>query len=46
MAIKTRTIEKPNAQQHMKTSIGNSVNSRPANKHKRASFKRYRGQGR
>lgn len=29
-----------------RTSIGNSAQSRPKNKHKRASFKRYRGQGR
>lgn len=28
-----------------KTSIGKSSNSRPKNKHKRRSFKRYRGQG-
>lgn len=29
----------------MRTSIGQSVNSRPKNKSKRRSFKRYRGQG-
>ena len=28
-----------------RTSIGHSVRSKPNNKHKRASFKRYRGQG-
>jgi len=28
-----------------RTSIGNSAQSRPKNKRKRASFKRYRGQG-
>jgi hypothetical protein len=28
-----------------RTSVGNSARSRPKNKHKRASFKRYRGQG-
>jgi hypothetical protein len=28
-----------------RTSIGNSVRSKPANKSKRASWKRYRGQG-
>jgi|TARA_R110000803_G_scaffold203589_1_gene269225 hypothetical protein len=28
-----------------RTSIGNSPQSRPKNKHKRASLKRYRGQG-
>ena len=27
------------------TSIGHSVRSRPKNKHKRRSFKKYRGQG-
>ena len=31
---------------HRITSIGNSVNTRPKNKKKRASFKKYRGQGR
>ena len=29
-----------------RTSIGMSHNSRPANKHKRRNWKRYRGQGR
>ena len=28
-----------------RTSIGQSVRSRPKNKHKRRNFKRYRGQG-
>ena len=28
-----------------KTSIGRGPNSRPLNKHKRANWKRYRGQG-
>jgi len=28
-----------------RTSIGHSVRSRPKNKHKRRSFKKYRGQG-
>ena len=28
-----------------RTSIGDSVRSRPKNKHKRKSWKRYRGQG-
>lgn len=28
-----------------KTSIGNSVRSRPTNKHKRRSWKKYQGQG-
>lgn len=30
---------------HRTTSIGNSVNTRPKNKHARRSFKKYRGQG-
>jgi len=30
---------------HQRTSIGNSPNSRPTNKHKRRCFKPYRGQG-
>ena len=47
MASKKSTgIEKPAwVKQHMRTSIGQSVNSRPKNKSKRRSFKRYRGQG-
>lgn len=28
-----------------RTSIGNSVRSRPKNKHKRRNYKKYRGQG-
>ncbi len=28
-----------------KTSIGNSPNSRPTNKHKKKNWKKYRGQG-
>ena len=28
-----------------RTSIGKSLNSRPKNKHKKANWKRYRGQG-
>jgi len=28
-----------------RTSIGNSIRSRPKNKHKRRNFKKYRGQG-
>lgn len=31
---------------HLRTSIGNSKNSRPKNKNKRRIFKKYRGQGR
>ena len=38
--------EKPAwVKQHMRTSIGQSVNSKPKNKNKRRNFKRYRGQG-
>jgi len=29
-----------------RTSIGQSIRSRPKNKHKRRNFKKYRGQGR
>lgn len=32
--------------QHMRTSIGNSKNSKPKNKHTKRSKKPYRGQGR
>ena len=28
-----------------RTSIGNSINSRPKNKHKKRAWKKYRGQG-
>ncbi len=28
-----------------RTSIGNSIRSRPKNKHRRRSFKKYKGQG-
>tara|TARA_R110000765_G_scaffold75310_1_gene147647 strand:+ start:146 stop:295 length:150 start_codon:yes stop_codon:yes gene_type:complete len=47
VAVKSpRGDSKPaHIQQHMRTSIGNSFNSRPKNKHKRRSFKAYRGQG-
>lgn len=45
-AKKTMGSGKPaHIQQHMRTSIGDSFNSRPKNKHKRRSFKAYRGQG-
>lgn len=36
---------KLNSQPHRTTSIGNSVNTHPSNKHKRRSYKKYRGQG-
>lgn len=35
-----------NNRKKKKTSVGSSPNSRPLNKHKRKSFKKYRGQGR
>ena len=38
--------EKPTClKQHVRTSIGNSVNTAPKNKHKKLSWKKYRGQG-
>lgn len=40
-----RAVEKPPSQMHLRTSIGRSPNSRPTNKHKRRSWKKYRGQG-
>ncbi len=36
---------KLSSKKHLRTSIGNSINSRPTNKHKRRDFKKYRGQG-
>lgn len=33
------------ANKHLRTSIGRSVNTRPTNKHKKRTFKPYRGQG-
>ncbi len=44
--IKTKGVSPNPSQQHRRTSIGASVNTRPTNKHKRRSFKAYRGQGR
>jgi hypothetical protein len=48
MATKTRGIGvsewKPLGIKHA-TSIGRGTNSKPKNKHKRRSWKRYRGQG-
>ena len=46
MAKKTQNAFDPSLNRVKKrTSIGHSVRSKPNNKHKRASFKRYRGQG-
>lgn len=39
-----KQVKKPPVEK--KTTIGIGKNSRPANKHKRRSFKPYRGQGR
>ena len=46
MAKKASQIDRSTLQPHMRTSIGSSTNSRPTNKSKRRSFKKYRGQGR
>ena len=47
MAKKAKNTFDPSLNRVKKrTSIGNSVRSTPKNKHKRAAFKKYRGQGR
>lgn len=47
MAKKSQNTFDPSLNRVKKrTSIGNSVRSTPKNKHKRTSFKKYRGQGR
>jgi len=38
-------LSKSTSKQHVVTSIGKSVNSKPKNKHKRRQWKAYRGQG-
>mgnify|MGYP001555665706 CR=1 FL=1 len=38
-------LSKSTSKQHVATSIGKSVNSKPKNKHKRRQWKAYRGQG-
>ena len=38
-------LTKSKSKQHVATSIGMSVNSKPKNKHKRRAWKAYRGQG-
>jgi hypothetical protein len=45
MAKTATTVWAPVFFKH-RTAIGNSVHSRPTNKNKRRSFKKYRGQGR
>ena len=47
MVRKTKSSYDPNRKRIRKrTSIGVGVRSRPNNKHKRLSYKKYRGQGR
>ena len=46
MAKKIQKMVRTTAQSHARTSIGSSINTRPKNKHKKRSFKVYRGQGR
>lgn len=41
----TKAGVKLNSFPHRRTSIGRSANTRPTNKHKRRSYKKYRGQG-
>ena len=36
---------KSEMKRHMKTSIGNSINTSPKSKHKKRDWKAYRGQG-
>ncbi len=43
--VKTKSKSPDPSKRHRRTSIGHSVNTRPRNKHKRRSFKAYRGQG-
>tara|TARA_Y100000114_G_scaffold40214_1_gene35768 strand:+ start:600 stop:746 length:147 start_codon:yes stop_codon:yes gene_type:complete len=46
MAKKIQNLNRTTMQSHVRTSIGSSINTRPKNKHKKRSFKVYRGQGR
>jgi hypothetical protein len=46
MAKAPKEKEKIAVKKHQATSIGSSNNSRPKNKDKRQSWKKYRGQGR
>ena len=45
MARKAKSYIEHEAGPKKRTSIGQSVRSRPKNKHKRRSFKKYKGQG-
>tara|TARA_R110000824_G_scaffold223495_3_gene411268 strand:+ start:508 stop:654 length:147 start_codon:yes stop_codon:yes gene_type:complete len=43
---KTKELKtKSEMKRHMKTSIGNSINTSPKSKHKKRDWKAYRGQG-
>lgn len=42
---RSSTAKKVISDKHLRTSIGNSPNSRPKNKSKRLGFKPYKGQG-
>ncbi|CAB4167904.1 hypothetical protein UFOVP1292_31 [uncultured Caudovirales phage] len=42
---RSSTAKKVISDKHLRTSIGNSPNSRPKNKSKKRDFKPYRGQG-
>ena len=45
MAKKAKSYKEHEAGPKKRTSIGNSIRSRPKNKHKRRSWKKYRKQG-
>lgn len=45
MAKKAKSYSSHTPGPKKRTSIGQSVRSRPKNKHKKRNFKRYRGQG-
>ena len=45
MTIRKVATIKPPSQRHRSTSIGRGAGSRPNNKNKRRSWKKYRGQG-
>jgi|TARA_E500000305_G_scaffold50147_1_gene39309 hypothetical protein len=45
MARKAKSYTEHESGPKKRTSIGQSIRSRPKNKHKRRSFKKYKGQG-
>ena len=45
MARKAKSYTEHESVPKKRTAIGQSIRSRPKNKHKRRSFKKYRGQG-